>query len=138
VNVAYKQVSLLPWLQLTDIQIGNALFWKYDSTAVSNPKVKDYLDNYVKCYVNKHQEPVETITVVSYKDKNYFEPLSDEEYQELNFARNILCFLCVEEQSRIALVGNNNSIGPASADILRWFLKTLYPGQTILRSSREV
>ena len=116
-NNSYKQVSLLPWLQLEDIQIGNAIFWKYDTSAINDSGTKSYLDKYVKCYVNKHQQPVKTISIASYKNKNYFEPLTAEEYQELNFSRNILCFLCIGEQSRIALANKNSSIGPPSSDI---------------------
>src|SRR3989304_9608332 len=92
-NIPYKQISLLPWLELADIQIGNAIFWKYDASVISDSDTKAYLDKYVKCYVDKHQQSVKTISIASYKDKNYFEPLTSEEYQELNFARNILCLL---------------------------------------------
>jgi hypothetical protein len=113
----YKQVSLLPWLKLESIQIGDAIFWKYDSTAISDVDTKNYLDKYIKCYIDKHLQPVKVIIVASYKDKSYFEPLSAEEYQHLNSARNILCFLCIAEQSRIALANNNYSMGPPSADV---------------------
>lgn len=127
-NISYNQISLLPWLDLNDIQIGNALFWKYDPSVVTNEEIKAYLDKYVKCYVDKHQKLIKAVTIVSYKDKNYFEPLSSEEYQHLNFARNILCFLCISEQSRIALTNNNNSMGPASADIFEMVSQNFVPG----------
>ncbi len=127
-SISYKQISLLPWLELADIQIGNAIFWKYDTSAISDGDTKSYLDKYVKCYVDKHQQPVKTISIASYKDKNYFEPLTAEEYQELNFARNILCFLCVGEQSRIALATKNSSIGPPSSDIFDMVSQNFIPG----------
>src|SRR5258706_645043 len=114
-NIFYKQISLLPWLELTDIQIGNAILWKCDTSAISDCDTKSYLDKYIKCYIDKHQQPVKTISIASYKNKKYFEPLTAEEYEELNFARNTLCFLCISEQSRIALVNKNSSIGPPSS-----------------------
>jgi hypothetical protein len=126
--VAYKQVSLLPWLEQGDIQIGNSLFWKYDPNVLTDADNKTYLEQYVKCYVTKHQKPVDSLTIASYKNKNYFEPLSEEEYQELNFARNILCFLCIAEQSRIALGNNNSSIGPPSAEIFDMVSQNFIPG----------
>src|SRR5258706_8082225 len=127
-NNQYKQVSLLPWLQINEIQIGSVIFWKYDSSTISDYDIKTYLDKYVQCYIDKHQQPVKTITIASYKNKNYFESLSAEEYQEVNFARNILCFLCISEQTRIALAGNNYSIGPASADIFEMVSQNFMPG----------
>ncbi|MCL4353536.1 hypothetical protein M1615_03690, partial [Patescibacteria group bacterium] len=127
-SISYKQISLLPWLELADTQIGNAIFWKYDTSVVSDVDTKVYLDKYVKCYVDKHQQPVKTINIASYKDKNYFEPLTSEEYQELNFARNILCFMCIGEQSRIALIDKNSSIGPPSSDIFDMVSQNFVPG----------
>jgi len=127
-SISYKQISLLPWLELADIQIGNAIFWKYDTSVISDGDTKAYLDKYVKCYVDKHQKPVKTLSIASYKDKNYFEPLTAEEYQELNFARNILCFLCIGEQSRIALANKNSSIGPPSSDIFDMVSQNFIPG----------
>ncbi len=124
----YKQISLLPWLDSSDIQIGNAIFWKYEAPVVDDKETKEYLDKYVKCYINKHLKPIKTITIASYKNKNYFEPLSSDEYQELNFARNILCFLCISEQSRIALANNNYSMGPPSADIFDMVSQNFVPG----------
>lgn len=127
-SVTYKQVSLLPWLEMGNIQIGNAIFWKYDSSVVKDADIKNYLDKYVKCYVDKHQKPVKTITIASYRDKNNFEALSIEEYQDLNLFRNILCFLCIVEQSRIALANNNSSIGPPSSDIFDMVSQNFTPG----------
>lgn len=127
-TISYKQISLLPWLELADIQIGNAIFWKYDTLAISDSDTKAYLDKYVKCYVDKHQQPVKTISIASYKDKNYFESLTSEEYQELNFARNLLCVLCIGEQSRIALANKNSSIGPPSSDIFDMVSQNFIPG----------
>ena len=127
-SILYNQVSLLPWLELKEIQIGNTIFWKYDTSLVTNGDIKNYLDKYIKCYVDKHQKPVKTLSIASYKDKNYFEPLTAEEYQDLNFARNILCFLCITEQSRIALVNKNSSIGPPSSDIFDMVSQNFIPG----------
>lgn len=127
-SISYKQISLLPWLELADTQIGNAIFWRYDTSVISDVDTKAYLDKYVKCYVDKHQQPVKTISIASYKDKNYFEPLTSEEYQELNFARNILCFMCIGEQSRIALINKNSSIGPPSSDIFDMVSQNFVPG----------
>ncbi|RJQ38643.1 hypothetical protein C4559_00870 [Candidatus Microgenomates bacterium] len=124
----YKQISLLPWLELKDIQVGNVIFWKYNSTSIKNTDIKSYVDKYVKCYIDKHLKPVKTIAIASYKDKNYLEPLSDEEYQSLNFARDILCFLCISEQSKIALTNNNFSMGPPSADIFDMVFQNFIPG----------
>ncbi len=127
-NTSYKQVSLLPWVELGNIQIGDAIFWKYDPSAIGDVDTKSYLDKYVKCYVDKHLQPVKTITLASYKNKDYFEPLSSDEYQYLNSARNILCFLCIAEQSRIALANNNYSMGPPSADIFDMVSQNFTPG----------
>lgn len=126
--MSYKQVSLLPWLQMNDIRIGNAIFWKYNSTQITDTSIKSYLDQYVKCYIDKHQQPVVSLTIASYREKNNFEVLSAEEHEELNFARNILCFLCISEQSRLALAANNNSVGPASADIFEMVSQNFIPG----------
>ncbi|OQY66056.1 hypothetical protein B6D29_03230 [Microgenomates bacterium UTCPR1] len=127
-NNGYKQISLLPWLELEDIQIGDAIFWKYNSTSIKDTNIKSYVDKYARCYIDKHLKPVKTIVIASYKDKNYFEPLSDEEYQSLNFARDILCFLCISEQSKIALANNNYSMGPPSADIFDMVFQNFVPG----------
>jgi hypothetical protein len=127
-NNGYKQVSLLPWLNFSNIQIGDVIFWKYDSSTISDASINSYLDEYVKCYIDKHQNPITNIMIASYKDKNYFEYLSNEEYEDLNIARNILCFLCITEQSRIALINNNNSIGPASADIFEMVSQNFISG----------
>jgi|LakMenEpi03Aug12_release.lakeMendotaPanAssembly.Ray.scaffolds.fasta_scaffold31648_6 hypothetical protein len=124
----YSQVTLLPWLKLNDIQVGNVIFWKLDLNQIVDADTKDYLKNYSKCYIDKHSQPVETITVVSLKDKNNFEQLSPEEAEELNFARNILCFLCIAEQSRIALNMNNNSVGPPSSDLFDMVYQNFVPG----------
>ena len=127
-SMSYKQISVLPWIGLEDIQVGNAIFWKYSTSAISDGDTKIYLDKYVKCYVDKHQLPVKTISIASYQDKNYFEPLKSEENQELNFGRNLLCFLCICEQSRIALANNNSSIGPPSSDIFDMVSQNFIPG----------
>jgi len=127
-STPFKQVSLLPWLELADIQIGNAIFWKYNTSDISDADTKVYLDKYVRCYVDKHQQPVKTISIASYKDKNYFEPLTADEYEELNFARNILCFLYIGEQSSIALANKNSSIGPPSSDIFDMVSQNFIPG----------
>ncbi len=111
------QVSLLPWISIKNLQIGNVIFWKYKSDLVHDQEIKNYLDEYVNCYVDEHLQPVKELTIVSFKDKNNFKQLTNEQYQEVNSARNILCFLCISEQSRIALNMNNYSVGPPSADI---------------------
>lgn len=125
---SYKQVSLLPWLKLEEINIGDAIFWKYDPTSIKDEVIKNYLDTYIKCYLDKQLKSIKAITIASYKNKNYFEPLSDAEYQHLNFAHNILCFLCISEQSRIALSNNNYSMGPSSADIFEMVSQNFIPG----------
>ncbi len=124
----YKQISLLPWLESSNIQIGNVIFWKYESSVVEDKETKEYLNKYVKCYIDKHLKPIKTVTIASYKNKNHLEPLSPDEYQELNFARNILCFLCIGEQSRIALTNNNYSMGPPSGDIFDMVSQNFVPG----------
>lgn len=127
-TLSMSQLSLLPWIALKNLQIGNVLFWEYDSNLVNDTDTKDYLNKYVQCYVDKHLQPIKKVTIVSFNDKNYFEPLSDEQYQNLNSARNILCFLCIAEQSRIALSSNNFSIGPPSADIFDMVSQNFIPG----------
>lgn len=123
-----KQVSLLPWLDMTDIKIGNTIFWKYDPSFITETEIKAYLDKYTQCYIDKHLKPLKGVILASYKDKDNFEPTSEEEYDELNSARNILCFLCIVEQTRIGLVNNNSSIGPPSADIFEMYSQNFFPG----------
>lgn len=125
---AYNQVSILPWLKSLNIQIGNVIFWEYDSSSIKDKETVRYLDKYVKCYIDKHLEPIKKVTIASYKDKNNFCPLTNEESLEVSFARNILCFLFIAEQSRIALGSNNYSIGPPSADVFDMIFQNFTPG----------
>jgi hypothetical protein len=123
-----KQISLLPWLEITEIGIGNVIFWKYDPSLIDDSDIRTYLDQYTNCYVDKHLKPLKSVTIASFKDKNNFEVLTEEEYGELSFARDTLCFLCIAEQTRIGLESNNVSIGPPSADIFEMFSQNFIPG----------
>jgi len=92
-SISYKQISLLTWLEIADIQIGNAIFWKYDTSVISDGDTKTYLDKYVKCYVDKHQKPVETAAGIAttLKSKLYIEDVGYQQalIQHLSNVMNI-------------------------------------------------
>lgn len=126
--VEYKQITFMPWAGQSEIRFGNIIFWPYDRNAINNEMIKNHLDKLFDCYVDITGEKVNSITIASFKDKNYFEPLTGLEYAEMKETRDILCFISITSQTRSSVGMNNKSIVPPSAEIFQMVYQNFIPG----------
>lgn len=125
---SYLQVSLLPWANQDEIQIGDVIFWPFDPLRISDLSIRNYLDKYSKCYVDFRGQIVDSITVASYKNKSSFSQLTTDEYFEIKNTRDILCFLSIASQVRDSVGNDNNSIVPPSAEVFEMVCQNFTPG----------
>ncbi len=109
-------VCIMPWAGLREtIQIGPVKFWPWDENQVSDPEVKSRLNRYFKCFVDHYGHAVNTITVCSYGIKD-FQLLTQQEYNTIRDAIDILVFSVICTQTKRAVCANNSSIGPPATD----------------------
>ena len=115
----HLQISFMPWAGLKNsITLGPVSFWPYSKEAsnkITDPTVRNYLDRYLKSYVDNSGESVDTVTVCSHGN-NDFHLLNDIEYQELRNCTDALIFSVIASQCRNAVCANNRNFGPPSSD----------------------
>jgi len=133
----YKEIGILPWLSLSEIKVGDVIFWKFDSSVIKDPLTKAYLKKYVQCYVDIHGKSLNNVVIASYKDKNNFLVLDPIEQLTVKAARDLLCFASIAPHTLIAVNRNNNSIAPPSSERFQLFSQTLSQTQMILLFALE-
>jgi hypothetical protein len=125
------QIYFLPWVGVRkNIKLGPITFWPYYIEAnqkVSDLKVKAYLDNYFKSFVNHQGKPVDTITMCSHGNVD-FRSLNDSECRDLRNTVDILIFAAIAPQIKSAVCTNNWSWGPPSADVFELVTQNFLPG----------
>ncbi|PIR42199.1 hypothetical protein COV25_04225 [candidate division WWE3 bacterium CG10_big_fil_rev_8_21_14_0_10_35_32] len=124
----YNEISILPWLSLNEIKVGDVIFWKFDSSVIKDPLTKAYLEKYVQCYVDIHGKSLNSVVIASYKDKNNFLVLDPVEQSTVKAARDLLCFASIAPHALIAVNRNNNSIAPPSSERFQLFSQNFIPG----------
>lgn len=97
----YLQFSFLPYISLKDdLKIGNILLWpfyKKKDNYITGQLIKAQMQRFLKQYVeyvnnSRRQEPLENITMVSYKSPNNFNPLITRQLREVRDMVTMLCF----------------------------------------------
>lgn len=115
------QISFLPWADLKDeFQIGPIIFWPFSraDNKIQDTSIREYMKRYFKSYVDCRGKPVEKIVVCSYQNIE-FRSLSDEEYNKLRNAVDILVFCTIAPQTKNAICANNYSMGPPSTEVFQ-------------------
>jgi hypothetical protein len=124
----YNEISILPWLSINEIKVGDVIFWKFDSSIIKDPSTRAYLEKYVQCYVDIHGKSLNSVVIASYKDKNNFLVLDPVEHSTIKAARDLLCFASIAPHTLIAVNQNNNSIAPPSSERFQLFSQNFIPG----------
>ena len=125
-------VSIMPWAGLQhEVQIGNVKFWPWEENQAggTDAATKDAIQHYVGCFVDHHGEPVKTVSVCSYKGKE-FECPADSEWAEMRAARDVLVFSVICPQVVQSIRGC--SIGLCSAERFQVVGQQLKRGDTTL------
>lgn len=126
----HYQISFLPWADLKDeFKIGPIIFWPFSQVEkkIQNKSIKEHLIKYFKSYVDRKGKPIEKIVVCSYQDID-FRPLSDEEYNRLRSAVDILVFCSIAPQTKNAICANNYSMRPPSTEVFQLITQNFQPG----------
>ena len=127
--MSYKQVSFLPWVKFKDIiRLGPITFWPYKEAdqIINDSEIKKHLDRYFKSYVDHRGRPVDTITICSYGNVG-FNILSDNEYQELRSAVDVLIFTSIAPQVERSVCNNNRSWAPPSSNAFELVTQNFQP-----------
>jgi len=126
-------IYFLPWAGAAikkTIKIGPITFWPYFSESnqrISNPKVKSYLDKFFKSYVDLQGKPVDTIIMCSYDDKD-FHQLTENEYNDLRKAVDILVFAAIAPEIEESVCENNRSLTPPTSNVFELLTFNFSPG----------
>jgi hypothetical protein len=109
----------MPWAGLKkSVTLGPVTFWPYRSEAeshINDPKLRSFLDRYFESYVDNKGQSVDTISVCSYENINFFK-LKDVEFKDLRSCSDAIIFSVIAPQAKNAVCANNNSFGPPSSD----------------------
>jgi len=122
----YNQVTVLPWLSVGEIKIGDVIFWKFKGSSEER-SIREYLEKYVACYVDIRGKRQENIMIASFGDKNNFTVLSPLEQLMVKVARDLLCFASIAPHSLRAVNQNNRSIAPPSSERFQMFSQNFIP-----------
>ena len=110
-------VCILPWAGLSeDIKIGPVTFWPWDENRVPDSEVKEQLNHYFNCFLDRYGRRVKTITVCSHGEPDFHILNNFDEYNEIRSAVDILIFSTICPQTKIGVCSNNPSVGPPTAD----------------------
>lgn len=75
------QISFMPWAGFDkSVNIGPVTFWPYRTEAdnrINDSSLKSYLARYFRSYVDNKGQPVDSITVCSYENRNFLELRKD-------------------------------------------------------------
>ncbi len=124
-NNIQSQVSFLPYISLkNELIIDGFLFWDFheskDTYLGGNREEKEHLERIFKQYV-KHSknEPIDSITVASFKHPNNFAPLKESQSKKLGDIVTILCF---------SSIVNNNSVNAFASDDFQLYTQNFRVG----------
>ena len=110
-------VCIMPWAGLREeIQVGSVRFWPWDENRVSDSAVREQLNRYFNCFVDRYGKCVETITICSHGEPDFRILSNLDEYNEICSAVDILIFSAICPQTKIGVCSNNQSVGPPTAD----------------------
>lgn len=131
----YLQISFLPWAGLrTSLDLGPIIFWPYNveaSQRIADIEIREHLDKYFQSYVDHQGNPVDTITICSYKEKD-FNVLDETESEDLRNAVDVLIFSTIAPQIKRAVCADNYSFGPPSADVFELVTQNFPPGDDLI------
>lgn len=126
----HYQVSFMPWVGFREeFQIGPVIFWPFSQAdnKIQDISIREHLKRYFRSYVDCRGKPIEKIIVCSYQDID-FRTLSDEEYNRLRNAVDILVFSSIAPQTKNAICANNYSMGPPSTEVFQLITQNFQPG----------
>ena len=110
-------VCIMPWAGLQrEVKIGPVRFWPWDENGVADHGVREQLNHYFNCFVDRYGKRVETITVCSHGEPDFRILNNFDEYNEIRSAVDILIFSAICPQTKIGVCSNNQSVGPPTAD----------------------
>ncbi|NQT67770.1 MAG: hypothetical protein HQ569_09400 [Actinobacteria bacterium] len=124
------QASFLPWVGIENkFQIGPIKFTPLNKAfeKIEDSSIKEHLAKFFESYVDHQGKPVETILLCSYLNMD-FHYLTEEEYNELMNAVNILVFCTIAPAIKRAVCADNRSMGPPSTEIFQLITQNFQPG----------
>jgi len=109
----YLQLCFLPYISINeDIKYENILFWSFDKNKenyISDITIKDHISKLFKRYFKKfEEEPLENITIVSYKSPDNFKPLSSKQLDYIYDAVAVLSFTTVINNKKFLAFPSDN------------------------------
>ena len=130
----HYQISFLPWVDLKDeFQIGPIIFWPFSRAEdkIQDTTIKEHFKKYFDSYVNCQGKPTEKIVVCSYQNID-FRSLTNEEYNILRNAVDVLVFCTIAPQTKNAICANNYSMGPPSTEVFQLITQNFQPGNNYI------
>jgi len=124
------QVSFLPWVGIEDeFQVGPIKFTPLNKAfeKIEDSSIKEHLTKIFKSYVDHQGKPVESILLCIYSNID-FHYLTEEEYNILRNAVNVLVFCTITPATKRAVCVDNFSIGPPSTEIFQVITQNFQPG----------
>jgi hypothetical protein len=127
-TTTYNQVTVLPWLSVNEVRVGDVVFWKYEGDIVKKKPIREYLEKYAACYVDIRGKKQDNIMIASFGDKNNFTVLCPLEHLMVKAARDLLCFASIAPHSLKAVNQDNKSLAPPSSERFQMFSQNFIPG----------
>ena len=131
-NSCHLQISFMPWAGLNkEIKIGPLTFWPFSAQGkqhIQDKRIRKHLEEYFRCYVDHHGQPVDTITICSHGEAD-FRQLNEDEAAELRSAVDALMFSIICPAAKTAVCANNCSMGPPSSERYQLIMQNFHPGE---------
>ncbi len=109
----HLQICFLPYISIKEeIKYGNTLFWSFkknEDKYIENNVIKDHLNKLFSRYFKKfEEEPLEKITIVSYKSPDNFKPLNSKQLDYINDAVIVLGFTTIIRNRKFLAIPSDN------------------------------
>jgi Apea-like HEPN len=108
----------MPWAGLNkELKLGPITFWPFSAarTYVTDETLREQLERYFRCYIDHRGQPVKSVTIASHEAVDFRE-LGQQESSETRAAVDALLFSTICPTTKAAVCGNNNTMGPPSAE----------------------
>jgi hypothetical protein len=113
-----KQVWFMPWAGLNkELTIGPIMFSSFSAARshVPDKTLREHLERYFRCYIDHQGQPVQSVTIASHGAIDFRE-LGQQESSEIRAGVDALLFSTICPTTKAAVCGNNNTMGPPSAE----------------------
>jgi len=109
----YLQLCYLPYISINEeIRYGNILFWSFKKNKdkyLDDNIVKEHLSKLFERHFKKfEEEPLENITIVSYKSPNNFKPLNSKQLDCIYDAVTVLGFTTIIRNKKFLAFSSDN------------------------------